>query len=278
MRPIPLATAAILGLALLAPAQAAISLNNGSLAYSQDFNSLANVNGSDTLWSNDASLAGWHLQAGAALEYSPERLRVSTSSGSDRAHISYGRNGVSERALGMQGGSSHRYSPVEPGVGEAFGAIAVAFVNGGSATLDGFSFGYTGEQWHVSTNANTAHSLTVQYALGAAGSPAHTLSWTGLAGADFHSPTLSGGTTGNGNLAANRITGLGATVTGLQWQTGQTLWLRWVDINDPASDHGLAIDDFSFTASVSAVPEPGIWGLMLAGLAGLGWRARRRAV
>lgn len=178
----------------------------------------------------------------------------------------------------MQGGSSHRYSPVEPGVGEAFSVIAVAFVNGGRTTLDGFSSGYTGEQWHVSTNANCAHSLTVKYALGATGSPAHTLCWNGLAGADFHSPTLPGGTPGNGNLAANRITGLGATVSGLQWQMGQTLWLRWVGINDSASDHGLAIDDFSFMASVAAVPEPGTWGLMVAGLAGLGWRARRRAV
>lgn len=277
MRPAILAFAAAATALSQAPAQAAIALNAGSLSYSQDFNGLPSANGSDPLWSNNASLAGWHLYAGPALDQGVSRLRVSTSSGSDRAHISYGSPGEGERALGMQGGSSHRYSPnAGADEGERFGAIAVAFVNAGASTLDGFSFSYTGEQWHVSSNANTAHRLSLQYALGGAGSSWPSLSWLSLAGADFVSPIQSGGGSGQGNLAANQVQGLGATVGGLQWQSGQTLWLRWVDTNDRASDHGLAIDDFRFTASVSAVPEPGSWGLMLAGLAALGWRARRR--
>ncbi|WP_422042908.1 PEP-CTERM sorting domain-containing protein [Roseateles sp.] len=259
--------AGTLALTLLGSAQASIELNKGTLSYGQNFNSLASSNGSDPAWTNNSSLAGWSLFAGPALNQTVSNLRVSTSSGSDRAHISYGSANAADRALGMQGGSSHRYSAnAAASDGENFGAIGVAFVNAGASTLDGFSFSYTGEQWHVSSNANTAHNLRVQYALGAAGSSFQSQTWKNLAGANFVSPVTSGGTSGDGNLAANRVTGLGASVTGLQWQTGQTLWLRWVDTNDRSSDHGLAIDDFSFNASVSAVPEPQSWLLMGLGL------------
>jgi hypothetical protein len=48
---------------------------------------------------------------------------------------------------------------------------------------------------------------------------------------------------------------------------GDTLWIRWVERNDNGNDHGLAIDDFSFSASRSVtpgvIPEPAsllVWG------------------
>ena len=71
------------------------------------------------------------------------------------------------------------------------------------------------------------------------------------------------------------MTGLSATVTSLGWAAGDTLWVRWTERNDIGNDHGLAIDDLSF--SVRAVPEPGALSLMLAGLAAVGFVARRRA-
>jgi PEP-CTERM motif len=75
---------------------------------------------------------------------------------------------------------------------------------------------------------------------------------------------------GNG---AGSVAGLGGTVVA-DWAPGQTLWLRWVDLNDVGNDHGLAIDNFSF--SVTAVPEPEPWMLLMTGLAAVGFVARRR--
>lgn len=265
--------------------QAAVPLSSGALSYTQNFDSLPNVNGSDPAWTNNATLAGWSIFSGPLLNTPVTNLRVSTSSGSDRAHISYGINGASERALGSQAGSSHRYSPVTPSEGEAFGAIAVAFANATADVLAGFSFSYTGEQWHVSSNANVAHSLTMAWALAVPGASFNSLAWTAFtpvqanpAGVNFVTPTISGGTSGNGNLAANRVTGLGASISGIDWAPGQSLWLRWVDLNDPASDHGMAIDDFSFNAT--PVPEAATLPLMLGGLALLQGvlRSRRRGV
>jgi len=121
------------------------------------------------------------------------------------------------------------------------------------------------------------------WAVGAPGASFGALAWNAFtpaqanpAGVSFVTPTISGGTTGNGNLAANRSLGLGATVTGIDWAPDQWLWLRWVDINDPASDHGMAIDDFSFSAS--PVPEAATVPLMLVGLAAVAGalRGRRR--
>lgn len=247
-----LAAALAFGLALPIGTHAAIVLDEDSLQYAQDFDSLPNVNGLDPAWTNDATLPGWYLFAGPALDQTVSNLRVATSSGTDRAHISYGIITNAERALGFQAGSSHRYSPVSPAVDDIFGAIAVAFVNGTDAPLGGFAFSYTGEQWHVSSNANVAHSLTVAYAIGSADTAFHALDWqtfetaeANAAGVDFHTPILAGGITGDGNLPQNRIEELGATVADLNWAPGDVLWLRWTTLNYPASDHGMAIDDFS---------------------------------
>jgi hypothetical protein len=277
-----LAAAAFAALSLVAThAQTAVSVTGSTLSYAQSFDSLPNVNGADPAWTNNGTLPGWFIFSGPLLDTPVTNLRVSTTSGSDRAHISYGINAAADRALGSQGGSSHRYSPVTPAEGEAFGAIAVAFANDTGTSIVGFSFGYTGEQWHVSSNAGIAHSLTMAWALGAPSTAFNALAWSAFtpaqanaAGASFVTPTISGGTTGNGNLAANRTVGLGATVTGIDWAPGQRLWLRWVDLNDPASDHGLAVDDFSFVAT--PVPEAGALPMMAGGLALLALLAHRR--
>jgi hypothetical protein len=278
---LPSLALAAVAMVAAAPSHAALPLTLGSLSYSQDFDSLPNQNGNDPVWQNNATLPGWSIFAGPNLDTPVSNLRVSTSSGSDRAHISYGPNGQTDRAFGSQAGSSHRYAPVASGVGEAFGAIAVSFVNQAGVAMDGFSFNYTGEQWHVSSNANTEHALVMGWALGSPGTAFNALSWqlftpgqTNAAGANFITPVASGGISGNGNLDANRTVGLGATVEGITWAPGDQLWLRWVDFNDPASDHGMAIDDFFFTAS--AVPAPASVWLMLAGLGALGaWRRRQ---
>lgn len=244
-----------------ATAQAAIPVSDSAAVYTQDFNTLPSDNGSDPDWLNNQTLPGWYLFAGPNLSASVGRLRVSTSSGSDRAHISYGANGDSDRALGSQAGSSHRYADTGSiPEGQPFGAIAVSFENSGQTPLEGFAFSYTGEQWHVSSNAGVGHALLLEWALGAPDAAFVDLDWQPFSGEQqaapgvhFVSPVVAGGVTGNGQLPDNRVLGLGATVLGMQWLPGQRLWLRWVDLNDPASDHGLAINDFSF---VAIAPEP----------------------
>ena len=99
--------------------------------------------------------------------------------------------------------------------------------------------------------------------------------WTAPGGAFSWASPVTGATAAavDGNTAG-RVAGLGGTVSGMAWASGDTLWIRWVERNDSGNDHGLAIDDLSLT--VSTVPEPSAWAMMLAGLAAVGFVARRR--
>jgi hypothetical protein len=80
---------------------------------------------------------------------------------------------------------------------------------------------------------------------------------------------IAGGAAVDGNNAG-KVAGITATVTGINWQPGTDLWLRWDDVNNTGNDHGLAIDNLSF----SAIPEPS--SLALAGLGLLGAALFRR--
>ena len=46
------------------------------------------------------------------------------------------------------------------------------------------------------------------------------------------------------------------TITGLSVANGQDILLRWSDLDHTGADHGLAIDDFSVTASSTGGPTP----------------------
>src|SRR5437660_356417 len=91
----------------------------------------------------------------------------------------------------------------------------------------------------------------------------------------FASPAYTAGTTGataaalDGNNAANR-TVLGPTVlTGVSLNPGDSIFLRWRDIDDSGNDHALAVDDFTLTANAVGAPEPSTAALIGLAVSGL---------
>jgi hypothetical protein len=73
---------------------------------------------------------------------------------------------------------------------------------------------------------------------------------------NFASPTVGSVAAAlDGNAAANRTADLGGTISNLTWDVGDTLWVRWTEVNDAGNDHGLAVDNFSISTT-STVPEP----------------------
>ncbi|KQW51669.1 MULTISPECIES: PEP-CTERM sorting domain-containing protein [unclassified Roseateles] len=235
-------------------AQAAVSVTSAAFTYGQSFDSLAAA-GTANAWVNDSTLAGWSLFNGAnALA----TYRAST--GTDNAGAAYSFGSGADRALGSIASGT-----------VATPTLVLALTNNSGSTLDSFTLRYDGEQWRNGGNT-TAHKLTVQYGFGA--SFASVSNWT-TAGAAFDVNSLvntasSAAVVGNvAGLSAN----LGGTVT-TPWAAGSTLWVRWNDANDVGSDHGLAIDNLSL--SVTAVPEPSTYAMLLAGLGAVGFIARRR--
>ena len=212
----------------------AISLTAGSLTYTQNFDSLPTT--------------GTGLTAGMPTDWTFGRTPTAlttygTGTGSSNAGNIYsfgvaGTNVVTDRALGSVSSSSNTYY---------FGAN---FTNDTGGTITSLLISYFGEQWRDGGNASLAlQKLDFQYSLTATSVSAG--SWIDWNPLDFTSPiaTAVAGAL-DGNASANRV-GISSTITSLSIANGATFWIRWFDIDDTGSDHGLAVDNFSMTAGVA---------------------------
>jgi hypothetical protein len=258
-----LAAAALL---TLLPAHAVIDVTSTAFTYGENFDTLTTATTAQA-WANDSTLAGWNLfiSTGAAA------ATIAADIGSSNAGTfrSFGDAGVAERALGgVASGGTYFGSPASAAVA---GWIAVAFSNSTGAALTGFTIGYSGEQWRNGGNTS-AQTMVLEYGYGATFGAVS--AWLAPGGSfDFTSPVTGATAAAVAGNSTGLVAGLGGTVN-TSWAAGDTLWLRWVERNDVGNDHGLAIDDVSF--SVSAVPEPGSLALLLAGIAAVGFLSRRR--
>lgn len=216
--------------------------------YSQDFDSLA-TSGSGVAWANDATLPGWFLYRQPAPGTALTSYAAGTGSSSTGSFYSFGASGSSERALGGVGsGGTYFGSPTNVTVA---GWIAVGLVNQTGQTLKQIVVTYDGEQWR---NSGDANPQTMRFEYGWGNSFTSVGSWTAPGGVfDWSSPVF-GGTAGavDGNTTG-LVAGRGGFLSGILWNPGETLWMRWVERNDLGNDHGLAIDNFRLVAQV---PEP----------------------
>lgn len=226
---------------------AVITLSNGTPAYSENFNSLVATGTSST------TPSGWSFAESGANANSS--FLAGTGSGTAGDTYSFGATGNSDRAFGELTTSTLNST------------IGAQFRNGGTTSIQSLAISYNGEQWRLGAIGRTDR-LDFQYSLDAASLSTGT--WTNLDALDFLSPVTSGSTGAkNGNLAANRtqVTGV---VTGLSVGLNHDMWIRWRSSEITGADDGLAIDDFSLTATFAAapaaVPEPGTFAFLLTGL------------
>ncbi len=149
--------------------------------------------------------------------------------------------------------------------------MAVQFVNNSGGILDQFNVSWDGEQWRNGGNA-TAQTMVFEYGFGSSFTGVST--WAVPGGVfDFTSVVNTASSAAVDGNTTGLVAGRGGPVSSLSWAVNDTLWLRWVEKNDSGNDHGLAIDNFSFTATraSASVPEGGptlaMLGLSCAGLA-----------
>ena len=264
-----LAAAAALIAGLHGSAQAAagpVSLTDASSTYTQDFDTL--VRTGSGLYTQGSTLQGWYLPAST---YS-----ASNGSASATGTYSFGATGATDRALGS-------ISANATSGGTGLVRFLFAITNDSGSDLSAFSLTYESEVWRNEGSA-TADTMYVRYLIGGSAKPGLSDVFT-LTSAAFTAtaPVVVGGAAAtNGNSSAWRQAALGGTVTlANPWANGRTLWLEWNDdagIGATPKNKGMAIDNvsLSFTAATAPVPEPTTNALLLAGLAALGFVARRR--
>jgi large repetitive protein len=284
--------AACLAVALGAESQSAVMYSGGT--YTQDFNTLPSTPRNTSLgdspagWTDDNaapatgnfSIPGWYIWHPIASNAEAgfnghQRFRVSgtPTTAATGSYYAFGDAASTERALGVVPSGT-----IAPNNGEVY--YGMRLTNNTGNTLQQFTVDYAAEQWRVAADVGGRpagnQSVTLDYRLG--GTDLQSGTFTEIPGGGFDSifDASAAGTHLNGNDAANRLTGRGATVTGLNWEPGQDLWVRWTQLNifsdaGEIADHGLAIDDLRFAANV---PEPATF--VLAAVAAMGLIARRR--
>lgn len=264
MKALLLTAAALVLFSVGAEAQVLYSTSGSN--YLQSFDSLASTPaGATPAWADNSTIVGWYA--------SQTTLRVAPGNSATGGLYSFGSTGSTDRALG---------SLASGGTLTIF--YGVRLTNTTGQTLTSFTLGYTGEQWRDGglngPTPSVVNTLTFDYSLTA--TAISTGTYTAVPGLNFTGPinSLGSATALNGNLAANRVVISNTTVSGLNWLPGTDLWLRWTDINDNGNDHGLGLDDLTFSArpTVAATPEPGTVAFLSAcGISGLALLRRRRA-
>jgi PEP-CTERM motif len=237
-------------------AQAQVRLT--TTTYSQNFNTLA------TSGTSKALPAGWKLDE-----------RGSSTAGSDDAYATTTANTGTAYAFGT--GSERALGSVTSGTATPilFGAF---FTNGLGSAIQSITLDYFGEQWRLGTASSDR--LSFEYSLNATSLSDGT--WTSFSALDFASVKNGAGSGSassalDGNAAANRAA-ISATIGNLLIADGSGFAIRWTDRDVGGSDHGLAIDDLTLTATLapSAVPEPAAWAMLIGGLGFAGAALRRR--
>lgn len=236
----------------VASAPATLTVSAGQIAYTggtytQDFNTLPAATGTFTLAgsgphalfsSNPAAVIGWTV-AKVGGTGANELFNVGSGSGNSGSIYSFGTGASTDRALGMLLS------------GAVSSDMGVTLVNNTGGPLTRITISYTGEQWRYGKGTSGPDKIQFEYLLG--GTSIATGTFTAATQLDFASPVSSGtaAVALDGNANSSVVT---ATLTGLTWAPGQTLVLRWKDLDVGGSDDGLAIDDFSFTALPPAAP------------------------
>lgn len=216
----------------VAPARAAdtISLAVPGVAYTQNFDTLANSGTSST------TPNGWYFSESGTNANNTYTAGTGSSATGDT--YSFGLSSSAERAFGgLQSGS-------------LIPTIGASFTNNTGVTITALRIEYIGEQWRLGA---TGRVDRLDFQLSTDATSLTTGIWVDYDNLDFIAPVTSGAVGArDGNDSANRTT-ISYTIGGLNIANGATFWIRWTDYNAAGSDDGLAIDDFSLTPNPAGV-------------------------
>ena len=230
-------------------------------SYSQSFDTLA-ASGSGNAWTNDQTLPGWFLfRQPDASPVAISSYNADSGAANTGAFLSYGTSGGSDRALGGVGSAGGYFG--SPASGSVAGWFALALSNTSGSSISSLNVSFNGEQWRNGGNAS-AQTMVLEYGYGA--SFDQVTSWVAPGGGfNWASPVATGTAAAVDGNTTGRVEDRGGTIdlTANPWAEAATFWLRWTEVNDPGSDHGLAIDDLAIAIpQLPALPELAIQAIV----------------
>ncbi|MFO0567164.1 MAG: hypothetical protein U0263_15955 [Polyangiaceae bacterium] len=215
-------------------AAAQVSIPAPATPVTENFDSLANSG------TSSAMPAGWAFSeagTGANTTYT-----AGTGSATTGDTYSFGASGSNERALGaLRSGS----------VASTWGA---SFVNDTGSPIVALAIAFVGEEWRLGA-AGRVDQVDFQYSLDATSLTTGT--WVDVNALDFVTPDQVAPTGAKNGNAAGERTALSGSISGFSIAPGGVFWIRWVDADVTGSDDGLAIDDFSISATVCSCVDQG---------------------
>jgi hypothetical protein len=225
-----------------------ISLTGGTFTYSENFDSMGS--GAEASppsgWFVGATKRGGNSDATNGTFVAVTLLATDSGGSTAGTNYNYGAPGDSDRALG---------SLTSANAAGSNRVTEVRFVNETGFSITNLTIHYDGEEWRDG-GTNCANQLTMHFSLDGATFLSMGAAFT------FTAPVNGPAGAKDGNLAANRLANIGGDFA-TSIDNGATFFLRWVDVDDPGSDDGLAIDNFSMTYSV--IPEPSTFALVASG-------------
>ena len=211
--------------------------------YTQNFNGLQN----DAIYTNYTTLpTGWQVSHGSYV----------WTNGTTGYSNNYGTYAFASATSSID----KSLSLVVGSTGQAY--FGAQLLNTTDHALTSFTLSYYAEQWVIAAVTASDQSIPFEYSIGATSLTSGT--YISVASLTMHSIYDGDGNFSvlDGNSSQNRTLIL-FTVTGIDWEPNQDLWLRWDGVSLPfSSSHAMAVDDLSF----SAVPEPRAFILTIVGL------------
>jgi len=213
-----------------------ISLTSSGTAVSETFDTLVASGASTTL------PGGWYLNEGGSGAAANGAYTAGTGSSNTGDTYSFGAAGSTDRALGSLLSSSTVPS---------FGA---QFTNDTGASIAALNIAYRGEEWRLGT-AGRADKLNFQISYDATSLTTGT--WTDIDALDFSTPSSAGSAGARDGNSDGLYTDISHSFTlDTAVAAGGTFWVRWLDADASGADDGLAIDNFSITATTASGPAP----------------------
>jgi uncharacterized protein len=239
-----LMTASVL-CAMSAYAYADGSSGSGSVSITSPSGVTENLNGLSNSTSPSTTLpVGWYLTEIGSSTAADGRYVVGTGSGNAGGAYSFGLASAADRALGSLGSNTLTSAQ--------YGA---QLTNNTGSVITSITISYQGEMWRRGdVTAASGEGLTFAYSLNATNLTTGT--FTTVPALAFNSlldacSAATGVATVGNNAECRQLRT--ATITGLSVANGQSVWIRWTDVNTPNTDDGMAIDDVAITVGTDAI-------------------------